>query len=424
MNVEFDSQIEQIVEFYLRVELDDIELALQPKGGLDFEVRIKGGPRVFLEVIGAKSILEKLDRIERMVRSSVSKEDKFYLVTRENPTASERYIFEGIFSNIEASCQWIALRELPSVFGKDSGPNFTDQNVLTKLQLAAVARGVTKYSPKNSASAANRVARNFASYSRQLSPEVIGRLSVSPQNPEATLRIAQRVPEVTVVLADIVNFSSMVVASRAEDLSEAMSRYYRLARSAVFDHGGMLDKFIGDSVLAVFGYPFPNHGDSANAIRFGCELVGLGGEVLGAWSEQLNAVIETGTRVGIATGDIWPLNIGASDIELALLGDTINLAARLESNCSVNCVLFDNRTRVKAQKEDIGYVSSTKARERLIAPGSAKGQQFEIRGWECGPIEGKGKLCVQAERGTSPLLRPRHFVPRRLNAALGVSTVQ
>jgi class 3 adenylate cyclase len=160
-----------------------------------------------------------------------------------------------------------------------------------------------------------------------------------------------------------------------------MGRYYRLAREAVFRNEGMLDKFIGDAVLAVFGYPLRGPADSKNAILFAQELVDIGKSVLSEWSGGLNAIVESGTRVGIATGEIWPINIGDSDLEVALLGDTINLAARLEKNCARNGYLMDNRTKRKAAAEDSGFVDGLNLVRGEVAPGEAKGQQHPIRTW-------------------------------------------
>jgi class 3 adenylate cyclase len=181
------------------------------------------------------------------------------------------------------------------------------------------------------------------------------------------------------------NFSSLVSASRPEDLNEMMAKYYKRSRDAVFKHGGMLDKFIGDAVLAVFGYPEPSALAPANAIKFARELIAIGGSLLDEWQAELNAVIESGTRVGITTGDIWPLNIGQQHVEITLLGDTINLAARLEKNCIVNGILLDNRTRTKAATADSSFVASLKLEESQISADDAKGQAFATRVWQMGP---------------------------------------
>jgi class 3 adenylate cyclase len=160
-----------------------------------------------------------------------------------------------------------------------------------------------------------------------------------------------------------------------------MGQYYRRARQAIFDHHGMLDKFIGDAVLAVFGYPHPMPTAAVNAINFAQALIRIGQDVMESWQAELNAVIPTGTRVGIASGDIWPINIGRSLIEVALLGDTINLASRLEKNCAVDRLLMDNRTHTSGQRIDSAFISSLKLQQIIISTADAKGQAFPVRAW-------------------------------------------
>lgn len=198
------------------------------------------------------------------------------------------------------------------------------------------------------------------------------------------LRIGTRVPNVTVVLSDLVSFSKLVSASSEDVLNSHMQRYYRAARELVFTHGGMLDKFIGDAVLAVFGYPFSNDQTGLRVMEYATDLIKLGNDVLISWLGEINASVNTGTRVGIANGEIWPLNIGKESLELSFLGDTINLAARLESNCLVNGVLVDNRTMT--QLANHGGEAIWTLSERLLSPENVKGQTQSIRAWQLAPI--------------------------------------
>jgi class 3 adenylate cyclase len=160
-----------------------------------------------------------------------------------------------------------------------------------------------------------------------------------------------------------------------------MRLYYEKARQAVFENGGMLDKFIGDAVLAVFGYPESTPSAPCNAIRFASALISIGREILESWQAEINALIQTGTRVGIASGDIWPINIGQREIEITLLGDTINLAARLEKNCAVDKFLIDNRTHTASQRADAIFIDNLNLRQIEIPVTAAKGQAFPIKAW-------------------------------------------
>ena len=82
----------------------------------------------------------------------------------------------------------------------------------------------------------------------------------------------------------------------------------------------------------VFGYLSSQSLGSRAAVEFALDLVTLGQKLLLPFAEGMNEIIPTGTRVGIATGDIWPLNIGRKDLELSFVGAVIKFAARLEKN--------------------------------------------------------------------------------------------
>jgi class 3 adenylate cyclase len=357
----------------------------QLRSGADFEIRKADGSRILLEVKRAAPSDADLNRLAERVRSIAKPNHRFLLVTPENPNPASLEKFQRIFKGIGKSSKWIAVQALPSELGEPSPGDFREPKTIAELQLASLVGNVERY--RNAPIGANidsltaRLEGQLAGLSRQFSHRTLDALSGNSGPLEERLKLAQRVEQVTVVLSDVVNFSSLVTASRPADLKDAMEKYYRLAREAVFSHGGMLDKFIGDAVLAVFGYPAPGEKDAIAAIRFAQDLIDIGREVLPLWLQELNAVIETGTRVGIATGDLWPINIGSSEIEITLLGDTINLAARLEKNSPPNEMLIDNRTKTKASREDNSFVDTLQLTQVQISPSSAKGQTFPIRAW-------------------------------------------
>lgn len=354
--------------------------------GPDFELKRADGSRVLIEVKAGIPSPNIIDRLATQVREYGETVDRFILVTPESPPPSLLPHFESSFSSTRTKASWIALNELPKELDIPSPGDLTSPRTLDNLQLRALVSNLHAYNlapigviPEAKSETGRR--SELLPLMRQFSHRTIAQLSAHKGPIEGQLKFGERLPQVTVVLSDIVNFSSLVNASQPEELKEHMSRYYRLARDLVFSHNGMLDKFIGDAVLAVFGYPVVGDADSVHAIKFAQELVELGKDVLSSWSGDLNAVIATGTRVGIATGALWPINIGTDEMEVTLLGDTINLAARLEKNCQRNNILMDNRSKGKASKEDSDYVAGLQLIQIQISASDAKGQQFPIRAW-------------------------------------------
>jgi adenylate cyclase len=386
MTLDSHSFFENNLLNFLRAVPSVLEIELL-RHGIDFAVRTAAGERILIEAKGSNVPLSSLNKLARYLAAKREQGDRFLLVTPESPSTKQLLVFETLFAEIGIQSHWIGVQDLPATLNTPSPGDFREPSVLAQLQIASLVKSMERYGAAPvgpSPDAVTTTTGAIVSLSRQFSHGTIQAISAKSLPIEESLLIAQRVPEVTVVITDIVNFSTLVAASRPEDLREAMTRYYRLARDAVFENGGMLDKFIGDAVLAVFGYPVPGASDAISAIRFAKQIIEIGKEVLPEWLDELNHNIGTGTRVGIATGDIWPINIGATEIEVALLGDTINLAARLEQNCATNELLLDNRTKRKAGREDDSFIDALSLREVSIEPGAAKGQNQPLRAWATG----------------------------------------
>ncbi|WP_029922207.1 adenylate/guanylate cyclase domain-containing protein [Nevskia soli] len=377
--------LESAVADWLWTEAKD--LLVRPKGTRwpDYELRTAQGALLLLEVSARAPDDIALHRLTRRLGAISDQRARFLLLTPEAPTAGEAKRFENALRHAPIKAQWLAIQELPKLLGKPSPGPWNSPATWSQLQANALVQGIESYreAPIGPAPYAPQPpTTSFQSLARQFSYETIARLTHTAHAPPVELGLGTRRENVTIVLSDIVNFSSMVAASRPDDLQALMGQYYQRARQAVFEHGGMLDKFIGDAVLAVFGYPEPRASAPADAIRFANALVGIGHEIMEDWQSQLNAVISTGTRVGIATGDIWPINIGQRAVEITLLGDTINLAARLEKNCEVDKLLIDNRTRTAALRTDADFIAGLCLRDLVIPAQDVKGQAFAVRAWK------------------------------------------
>lgn len=350
----------------------------------DFELMIPDSNRILIELKSRPPSNVALKHMAARLAERNDDQVSFLLVTPAPPDPSDVLRFTKAFKGFKNNTKWIQLNDLPKYIGIPAPGPWDSLEVWSKLQTEALISGVRKYSAAPISSDPNayeQPSTEEQALSRQFSHASISALRSKPGKLDLKLRLGSRHENVTIVLSDIANFSSLVSASRPEDLTEAMGSYYKKARDAVFEHNGMLDKFIGDATLAVFGFPEPSSSAACDAIRFGMTLIEIGKVVLGDWQAELNAAIPTGTRVGIATGDIWPINIGKSTIEVSLLGDTINLAARLEKNSGVDKYLMDNRTYTNASRNNQGFIQSLRLQQLVIPASEAKGQLFAIRAW-------------------------------------------
>ena len=145
--------------------------------------------------------------------------------------------------------------------------------------------------------------------------------------------------QVTVMFSDLVGSTALSARMDPEDLREVISAYQKCVAETVQRFGGFVAKYMGDGVLVYFGYPQAHEDDAERAVRAGLELVAAVGAL------KTHAPLQT--RVGIATGLVVVgdlIGSGASQ-EQAIVGETPNLAARLQGIAEPNSVVIAESTR-------------------------------------------------------------------------------
>ena len=145
--------------------------------------------------------------------------------------------------------------------------------------------------------------------------------------------------QVTVMFSDLVGSTALSARMDPEDLREVISAYQKCVAETVQRFGGFVAKYMGDGVLVYFGYPQAHEDDAERAVRAGLELVAAVGAL------KTHAPLQT--RVGIATGLVVVgdlIGSGASQ-EQAIVGETPNLAARLQGVAEPNSVVIAESTR-------------------------------------------------------------------------------
>lgn len=135
---------------------------------------------------------------------------------------------------------------------------------------------------------------------------------------------------VTVLFADIRGFTSMSETMSAQQVSEILNEYFTEMEPIISKYNGIINKFIGDAVMAIFGEPIQDKNHAANAVQCGYEMLLKVKELQKKWTEEGKPKIEIG--IGINTGEVFVGNIGSVNrMEYTVIGDTVNLASRLES---------------------------------------------------------------------------------------------
>ncbi len=211
--------------------------------------------------------------------------------------------------------------------------------------------------------------------------ERAGAVSVSPEpalsEPQAQDSAERR--QVTVMFSDLVGSTALSGQMDPEDLRELISAYQTCVAETVRRHGGFVAKYLGDGVLVYFGYPQAHEDDAEQAVRAGLETI--------AAVTALKMPVPLQTRVGIATGLVVVGDlIGSGQAqERGIVGETPNLAARLQGVAEPNMVVIAEGTRKLlgnlfdledlGQKELKGIAGATRAFAALRA-GSAE-SRFE-----------------------------------------------
>jgi class 3 adenylate cyclase/predicted ATPase/tRNA A37 threonylcarbamoyladenosine biosynthesis protein TsaE len=145
--------------------------------------------------------------------------------------------------------------------------------------------------------------------------------------------------QVTVMFSDLVGSTALSGRMDPEDLRDVISAYQRCVADTVRRFDGFVAKFLGDGVLVYFGYPQAHEDDAESAVRAGLELIAALGRL------KLAAVLQT--RIGIATGLVVVgdlIGSGAAQ-ERGIIGETPNLAARLQAIAEPNTVVIADSTR-------------------------------------------------------------------------------
>jgi len=141
-----------------------------------------------------------------------------------------------------------------------------------------------------------------------------------------------RAIEATVLFSDVRSFTTITESLGPQGTVQMLNEYFTIMVECISREGGMLDKFIGDAIMAGFGVPLPHDDDEDRAVRTGIAMI----SELWEWNKERVAKGEMPIDMGLGlnTDSVVTGNIGSPKrMDYTMIGDGVNLAARLESAC-------------------------------------------------------------------------------------------
>jgi adenylate cyclase len=206
--------------------------------------------------------------------------------------------------------------------------NLTTTNTFTDedLQFLVAFSGLAAVGIKNSryADQIRREATVRSNFERYFAPNVAADIA---QQDGAIRQGGERRPT-TVLFSDIRGFTAIAEAMGPDGIAQLLSEYFTEMVEVIFEHGGTLDKFIGDAIMALWGAPIAHADDPDRALRAALAMQRSIARLNERWASQGRP--EIGVGIGINHGEVFAGNIGSHRrLEYTVIGDAVNVAARL-----------------------------------------------------------------------------------------------
>ena len=201
------------------------------------------------------------------------------------------------------------------------------------------------------------------------SPQVIEMILKSGQEEKENIMEAKDL-KATILFSDIIGFTSLTEKMPPREINMLLNQFFSRMTDIIFEHDGTLDKYIGDSLMAIFGAPIEKKDDAARAVSAALRMR----QELAAMIDKAGKREKFNVRIGINTGNVVAGNIGSlKRMEYTVIGNPVNVASRLESLAQPNQIIIGEETYKQVKG---------KFKIRKIGPKKVKGSSKEIMAYE------------------------------------------
>ena len=234
--------------------------------------------------------------------------------------------------------------------------NLTDANTFTDedLQFLVAFSGLAAIGIKNSrfADQLQRETIVRSNFERYFAPNVAAEIAQQ----DAAIRLGGERRPVTVLFSDIRGFTAIAEAMPPDAIAQLLTEYFTEMVEVIFEHGGTLDKFIGDAIMALWGAPIAHEDDPDRALRAAVAMQRSIDELNRRWVAAGRP--EIGVGIGINYGEAFAGNIGSHRrLEYTVIGDAVNVAHRLCAEAGAGEILVSEQLlRVVKNSVDVDFL--------------------------------------------------------------------
>jgi adenylate cyclase len=327
---ELDRLLEKVVDFTFQImNVDRVSILL---------VEDKSGeliPRISKSRTGSASASKHVP--QSIARKAV---EERVAILSDNAAADERFKGKSILIQSVRSAMCTPLmgsdQKVLGILYVDNltaTHSFADED----LEFLIAFGGLTAVAIENS-QLSDRIRREalvLSNFQRYFSPNIA---AVIAQQQDAGQLPSQKRP-VVVFFSDIRGFTPMSEMMNPDDIARLLTEYFTEMVDLVFEHGGTLDKFMGDAIMALWGAPIAHEDDADRAMQCAIDQLDALEKMNEKWKEQGRQPV--GIGIGINFGEVFAGNIGSNRrLEYTVIGDAVNTASRLCSAAGPNQILI------------------------------------------------------------------------------------
>jgi adenylate cyclase len=316
---ELDRLLDKVVEFTFQVmNVDRVSILLLEEASGELVPRISKGRTA--QSSAAKHVPQSIAR--KVVQDRVA-------ILSDNTAADERFKGKSIVIQSVRSAMCTPLigtdQKVLGILYVDNltaTHSFSDDDLKFLVAFGSLAAVAIENSQRSER--LRREALVLSNFQRYFSPDIAQ--AIAQQQDAGRLPSDKR--RVVIFFSDIRGFTPLSEAMRPDEIATLLTEYFTEMVEIVFEHGGTLDKFMGDAMMALWGAPIAHADDADRAMACALDQLAALGKLNGRWRARGRPAL--GVGIGINFGEVFAGNIGSDRrLEYTVIGDAVNTASRL-----------------------------------------------------------------------------------------------